>query len=209
MGVMSPTPERETQRAGAIAAAVAHAGASKREGGRPCPWCAETIKPAARVCRYCGRDVEPLDILEITEASWQKVQDEFPSSHPIAMELLDALPTPPERPADWTRELCNRIEAGSVPEAAAARIPLDWSSAEPTSSGFLAHSVPDHESSVTDLEDVASNHPVEFAQARSLLARLPEQPSNPAEWLDELCKRVEAGSPPDLAAERIPLDWAG
>jgi|GEM_PF-2425024 len=132
VGVMSPTPEREAQRAGAIAAAVAHAGASKREGGRPCPWCAETIKPAARVCRYCGRDVEPLDILEITEASWQKVQDEFPSSHPIAMELLDALSTPPERPADWTRELCNRIEAGSVPEAAAARIPLDWSSAEPT-----------------------------------------------------------------------------
>jgi uncharacterized oligopeptide transporter (OPT) family protein len=28
------------------------------EGGRPCPHCAETIKRAAVVCRFCGRDVE-------------------------------------------------------------------------------------------------------------------------------------------------------
>jgi len=27
---------------------------------RTCPWCAETIKAAAVVCRFCGRDVEPL-----------------------------------------------------------------------------------------------------------------------------------------------------
>jgi protein-disulfide isomerase len=27
---------------------------------RVCPWCAETIKAAAIVCRFCGRDVEPL-----------------------------------------------------------------------------------------------------------------------------------------------------
>ena len=25
---------------------------------RACPWCAELIKPAAIVCRYCGRDVD-------------------------------------------------------------------------------------------------------------------------------------------------------
>jgi hypothetical protein len=28
-------------------------------GLRPCPWCAEMIRPAASVCRYCGRDVRP------------------------------------------------------------------------------------------------------------------------------------------------------
>jgi hypothetical protein len=26
---------------------------------RTCPWCAETIKAAAVVCRFCGRDVQP------------------------------------------------------------------------------------------------------------------------------------------------------
>ena len=26
---------------------------------RPCPFCAETIKKAAVVCRYCGRDIGP------------------------------------------------------------------------------------------------------------------------------------------------------
>lgn len=27
---------------------------------RSCPWCAETIKVAAIVCRFCGRDVDPV-----------------------------------------------------------------------------------------------------------------------------------------------------
>jgi hypothetical protein len=31
--------------------------AETRRGLRACPWCAERIQAAARICRYCGRDV--------------------------------------------------------------------------------------------------------------------------------------------------------
>jgi hypothetical protein len=35
-----------------------HLGAPEGEGAtRPCPFCAETIKAAAVVCRFCGRDL--------------------------------------------------------------------------------------------------------------------------------------------------------
>ena len=32
--------------------------AAARSGERACPWCAETIKAAAVICRFCGRDVQ-------------------------------------------------------------------------------------------------------------------------------------------------------
>jgi hypothetical protein len=35
---------------------------SPGRGTRVCPWCAESIKPAAIVCRFCGRDVQPIDL---------------------------------------------------------------------------------------------------------------------------------------------------
>lgn len=40
-----------------------HAAKEQREisddGKRKCPHCAELIKPAAKVCKHCGRDVTP------------------------------------------------------------------------------------------------------------------------------------------------------
>ena len=34
---------------------------SASAGRQPCPYCAELIKPEAKVCRYCGRDLPASD----------------------------------------------------------------------------------------------------------------------------------------------------
>jgi hypothetical protein len=59
IAVMSPTPEVAAQQQLAVNSAVQRLGPA---GGytRPCPHCAEQIQPAAKVCRFCGRDVEPV-----------------------------------------------------------------------------------------------------------------------------------------------------
>jgi hypothetical protein len=36
---------------------IYRAPAPAQSGEKPCPWCAETIKAAAVICRFCGRDV--------------------------------------------------------------------------------------------------------------------------------------------------------
>lgn len=44
------------------ASALTTSGAAQQTSGqvRDCPYCAESIKAAAVVCRFCGRDVEPV-----------------------------------------------------------------------------------------------------------------------------------------------------
>lgn len=39
------------------------------EGMKECPFCAEMIKAAANVCRYCGRDLPPAE----PEARWRRL----------------------------------------------------------------------------------------------------------------------------------------
>jgi uncharacterized membrane protein YeaQ/YmgE (transglycosylase-associated protein family) len=67
--VLEPSPEHKVEKARELAAlasvapqpmpAVRSSAAAPPGGLRPCPWCAEDIKPAAVICRYCGRDVPP------------------------------------------------------------------------------------------------------------------------------------------------------
>jgi hypothetical protein len=136
------------------------------------------------------------------------VRGEYPTVFATALPYLQALATPPDRSAAWLEELCRRIEAGSPPEAAAARIPLDWSGVGPKKRTpmpvltGLGDPV-----AAGDYPDIAIDHPAAYDRARALMAGLAERPNNPAAWLRELCTRIDAGSPPEAAAARIPLDW--
>jgi hypothetical protein len=68
VALLQPTAQAEAQRLGMVRAAVGALpnpeGAAAAGGNRTCPYCAESIKAAAVVCRYCGRDVEPVVVPE-------------------------------------------------------------------------------------------------------------------------------------------------
>jgi hypothetical protein len=97
------------------------------ENRRPCPSCAELIQPAAKVCRFCGRDVPPVS----QDEQLASVRAEHPAEYEKARTLYDDLGVKPDSPPDWLRELCRRIEAGSPPDVAVMNIPLDWKEQEP------------------------------------------------------------------------------
>lgn len=59
---------------------------------------------------------------------------------------------------------------------------------------------------VIDFPAVAKQFPSEYEEGRLVLTRLNPEPANPEIWLSELCKRMKAGSPTELAASKIPLD---
>ena len=52
--------KKQATQAAAPATPAAPAAAVPAREERECPFCAERILKKARVCRFCGRDVEPL-----------------------------------------------------------------------------------------------------------------------------------------------------
>ena len=57
---MQSVAVEESRRAGALPGGGASASGEPRIE-RECPWCAERILARAKVCRYCGRDVPPVE----------------------------------------------------------------------------------------------------------------------------------------------------
>lgn len=114
---------------------------------RVCPWCAETIKAAAVICRFCSRDIEPINAgrTTVTVSGDQRRESTGPVNlDPVILEQLrvvygdrnvsDALQAfgllelQPANPEMWFEELCIRVQSGAIRTAAASRIPLDFSS---------------------------------------------------------------------------------
>ena len=63
VAVLEPTAEQRILRASELAGVLQYPQNSQQPSRvvaeRSCPWCAEQIKPAAIVCRFCNRDVTP------------------------------------------------------------------------------------------------------------------------------------------------------
>jgi hypothetical protein len=65
---------------------------AQEQGRRACPHCAEMIMAEAKVCRFCGRDVEP-----ILTAAAEPTETLF--GVPLARSVVEAPPpSPPEKP---------------------------------------------------------------------------------------------------------------
>ena len=71
---------------GPIGLLMAFAAGPAGKAHRTCPFCAETVKREALVCRFCGRDLPPLDEVPRTAPERHPIQvapscSPAPSSH--------------------------------------------------------------------------------------------------------------------------------
>jgi hypothetical protein len=127
IAVIAPTPLAEAERRAQIDAAVdvLSDGPSESRAAptrRPCPWCAEFIRLPAIVCRYCGRDVEPLaagaappDPIDAPDRqrAYSFLRDEHPTSFDTVWEAASQFPTWPRLPTPALRAACQAVENGT------------------------------------------------------------------------------------------------
>ena len=128
VAVMQATPEAEAARTKLVNAALHGPGgvaAGPVSDTRTCPWCAETIKAAAVVCRFCGKDVEPLPVLPEPVAAAPTAQERRQSfdflaqEHPVVFDAVWAAASEvepwPRFPTPALRAACKSVESGRSP----------------------------------------------------------------------------------------------
>jgi hypothetical protein len=129
VAVMEPSEEVAVQRNRELASTIAGVSHSAGAQRRPCPWCAEMILPAAVVCRYCGRDVEPVSVVAAPiptprvdhSNEYPHAARLYPMQFERAYEQMNALPAAPPDADAWLEFVCKLIQGGWDPAKAAER----------------------------------------------------------------------------------------
>ena len=104
--VTRPTPKR-TSNPTVQRATVAVSPSPTVESTRDCPWCAETIKAAAVLCRYCNRDVVP--------SQYDHLQETHPQSFELVWPEAKSIKPWPTHAIPKLLAACQEVEAGELP----------------------------------------------------------------------------------------------
>ena len=118
VAVMEPSDDERQHRANELARAIrGTAGAD-----RPCPYCAELIKSAATICRFCGREVERVQAVDpdvpLTRESirqrdrYQRLADQYPAVFDQVWALACNERDWTAEPADVLADACHWVEQG-------------------------------------------------------------------------------------------------
>jgi hypothetical protein len=118
IAVMEPSAEERLRRTTELAKAMqVSSGAIQQRpesAERACPWCAELIKPAAVVCRFCGRDVPRMEYSAPILTASQELETWLRATSPRwaeeAWEHFGKLDRQPNDPKQWLTELCKRLD---------------------------------------------------------------------------------------------------
>ena len=134
VAVMEPSEEERIRRQQQFVIAM-QGGVVVVQGDRPCPHCAELIKPAAIVCRFCGRDVEPLPAATSTtlappvpgapasrdRADYDDLKRAFPGVFDAVWSEATAIPVWPTDPRPAFTQACRKVLAGGEAKKATRR----------------------------------------------------------------------------------------